>query len=82
MLDSPTLHFVKDEHWTHFDDLYVPNHAVSRIGEQFAPHIRSGRLAGEDLKSLEDGLALIAQTEAFQNYGIPPRRLFKAIVSR
>ena len=82
MLDSLTVHFMKDEHWTYFDDLYVPNHAVSHIWEQFVPLIRSGKLAGEDLKTLEEGLAKVAQTEAYQNYGIPSRRLFKAIVSR
>ena len=82
MLDSLSVHFVEDEHWTYFDDLYVPNHAVSHIWEQFVPHISSGKLAGEDLKTLQDGLALIAQTEAYQNYGIPSRRLFKAIISR
>lgn len=82
MLDSLTVHFVEDEHWTYFDDLYVPNHAVSHIWEQFVPHIRAGKLAGEDLKTLQEGLALIAQTEAYQNYGIPSRSLFKAIVSQ
>ena len=73
MLDSLTVHFVEDEHWTYFDDLYVPNHAVSHIWEQFVPHIHSGKLTGEDLKTLEEGLALIAQTEAYQNYGLPAR---------
>ena len=82
MLDSLTVHFVEDEHWTYFDDLYVPNHAVSHIWEQFVSHIRSGKLAGEDLNTLQNGLSLIAQTEAYQNYGIPSRRLFKAIISR
>lgn len=82
MLDSLTVHFVADEHWTYYDDLYFPNHAVSYIWEQFVPHIRSGKLTGEDLKTLEDGLALIAQTEAYQNYGIPSRSLFKVIISQ
>lgn len=30
-----------------------------------------GKLISKDLKTLEDGLALIEQTEACQNYGIP-----------
>jgi hypothetical protein len=71
MLDSLTVHFVEDEHWTYFDDLYFPNHAVSHIWEQFIPHIRSGKLAGEDLIVLQEGLAKIAQTETYQNYGVP-----------
>jgi len=80
MMDSLTVHFVEDEHWTYYDDLYFPNHAVSHIWEQFVPHIRSGKLAGKDLNALEDGLALIAQTEAYQNYGIPSRSLLNAII--
>ena len=80
MLDSLTVHFVNDEHWTYYDDLYIPNHAVSHIWEQFVPHIRSGKLAGEALKTLQEGLAMIAQTEAYQNYVIPSRRLFNAII--
>lgn len=80
MLDSLTVHFVEDEHWTYYDDLYFPNHTVSHIWEQFVPHIYSGKLAGEDLKALQEGLALIAQTEAYQNYGIPSRRLFKDLI--
>lgn len=39
MLDSLTVHFVEDEHWTYYDNLYFPNHAVSHILEQFVPHI-------------------------------------------
>lgn len=44
---------------------------MSHIWEQFVPYIRLGKLTGEDLKTLEDGLALIEQTEAYQNYCIP-----------
>ncbi len=71
MLDSLTRHFVADEHWTYYDDLYFPDQAVTHIWDQFVPHIRQGKLTGEDLKALEEGLALIEQTEAYQNYGIP-----------
>ena len=67
MLDSLTVHFVEDEHWTYFDDLYAPCHAVLHIWEQFVPHIRSGKLAGEDFVVLQEGLAKIEQTEAYQN---------------
>ena len=71
MLDSLAAHYIQDEHWIYYDDLYFPDQAVSFIWEQFVPHFRLGKLLGEDLKTLEDGLALIEQTEAYQNYGIP-----------
>lgn len=80
MLDSLTVHYIQDEHWTYYDDLYFPDQAVSFIWEQFVPHIRLGKLHGVDLKILEDGLALIEQTEAYQNYGIPSGIPFKNLI--
>lgn len=80
MLDSLTVHYIQDEHWTYYDDLYFPDQAVSHIWEQFVPHIHLGKLAGEDLKTLENGLALIEQTEAYQNYGIPSGIPFKDLI--
>lgn len=77
MLDSLTVHFIEEEHWTYYDDLYFPEQAVTHIWWQFVPHIRSGKLVGEDLKSLVDGLARIEQTEAYQNYGMPSQIPFK-----
>lgn len=71
MLDSLTEHFIADEHWCWFDDFYSPDYTVSRIWDEFIPHIRSGALAGEPLAELESGLKLIEQSEAYQKYGIP-----------
>lgn len=80
MLDSLTVHYIQDEHWTYYDDLYFPDQAVSYIWEQFVPHIRMGKLTEKDLKALEDDLALIEQTEAYQNYGIPSGIPFKNLI--
>ena len=55
MLESLTRHFIADEHWRWFDDLYSPDYTVSRIWVEFVPHIRSGALAGECLEELEAG---------------------------
>ena len=71
MLDSLTEHFIADEHWCWFDDFYSPDYTVSRIWDEFIPHMRSGALAGEPLAELESGLKRIEQTEAYKNYGIP-----------
>lgn len=80
MLDSLTVHYIQDEHWTYYDDLYFPDQAISHIWEQFLSYIRLGKLTGEDLKTLEEGLALIEQTEAYQNYGIPSGIPFKDFI--
>lgn len=71
LLDSLTAHFVADEHWRWFDDIYSPDYTVSRIWDAFVLHIRFGALAGEPLAELESGLKQIEQSEAYQNYGYP-----------
>lgn len=71
MLESLTRHFIADEHWCWFDDLYSPDYTVSRIWDEFVPHIRSGALAGECLEELEAGLSAIETSEAYQEYHMP-----------
>lgn len=71
MLESLTRHFIADEHWCWFDDLYSPDYTVSQIWDKFVPHIRSGALAGECLEELEAGLAEIEASEAYQDYHMP-----------
>jgi hypothetical protein len=65
LLDSLTVHFISDEHWCWFDNLYSPDYTVSHIREAFIPHIRSSAIAGEALAELEAGLRKIEQTEAY-----------------
>lgn len=83
MLDSLTVHYIQEEHWSYYDDIYFPDKAASHILEQFVPHIRLGKLmGGGELKTLEYGLALIEQTEAYQNYRIPSGIPFKNLVRK
>ena len=49
LLDSLCTHFISDEHWCWFDDFYSPDYTVSRIWDEFIPHMRSGAMAGEPL---------------------------------
>lgn len=69
--ESLTKHFIEDEHWHWFDDLYSPDYTVSRIWDRFVPYIRSGALAGECLEELEAGLVEIEASEAYQEYHMP-----------
>lgn len=63
MLDSLARHFIAEEHWNLFDDFYSPDYTVSSIWDKFIPYIRSGALAGENLKELEAGLTGIEASE-------------------
>lgn len=71
MLDSLARHFIAEEHWNWFDDFYSPDYTVSSIWDKFIPYIRSGALAGENLKELEAGLTEIEASEAYQEYHMP-----------
>ena len=71
MLESLTSHFIAEEHWCRFDDLYSPDYTVSQIWDKFVPHIRSGALAGECLEELKTGLAEIKASKAYQEYHVP-----------
>lgn len=71
MLDSLARHFIAEEHWNLFDDFYSPDYTVSSIWDKFIPYIRSGALAGENLKELEAGLTEIEASEAYQEYHMP-----------
>ena len=77
VLDSLSTHFIEDEHWNYFDDLYSPDYAVSHIWDEFIPYIRSGALAGDDLATLESGLLKIEGSEAYTEYGCPSMIPFK-----
>ena len=76
MLDSLARHFIAEEHWNWFDDFNSPDYTVSSIWDKFIPYIRSGALAGENLKELEAGLTEIEASEAYQEYHMPSMILF------
>lgn len=54
--------------WNYRSDF---SHTVSRIWDEFVPHIRSVALAGECLEELEAGLSAIEASEAYQEYHMP-----------
>ena len=80
VLDSLTAHFIADEHWCWFDDLYSPDYTLSTIWDRFAPYVRSGALKGEDLAELEAGLLKIEASEAYTEYGYPSMIPFRDLV--
>lgn len=71
MLESQTRHFIEDEHWCWFDDLYSLDYTVSHIWDKFIPYIRYGAMARECLEELKAGLAEIEASEAYQEYHMP-----------
>lgn len=67
LLKSMTKHFVEDEHYCYFDDLYSPEYNSQSIFEVFQMH----DLGTEATKILKEGHEEIIQSECYQEYGYP-----------
>lgn len=71
VLESLTFHFVKDEHYNYFDDMYSPDYVCQAMMEAIISSIKSGNFPNEELQRLKDGLEKLKHTEAFEDYGVP-----------
>ena len=67
LLKSMTVHFIKDEHWCFFDDMYSPEYSLQWIYQQIAKH----DLDDAAKKLLAEGHEEIKQCECYQEYGLP-----------
>ena len=71
ILDSLSNHFVKDEHFCYFDDMYSPNYICYDILKSIIAQIKIGKVPAEDVAYLDKGIAKIAAMEAYEDYGTP-----------
>lgn len=71
ILESLAYHFVEDEHYDYFDDLYSPDYVCQDMMEAVIGAIKSGDFPDEERKRLEEGLERLRRTEAYEDYGVP-----------
>lgn len=71
ILDSLSNHFVEDEHFCYFDDMYCPDYTCSDILKSIISEIKSGKVAIEDVAYLDAVMSKIAQMESYEDYGSP-----------
>ena len=71
MLESLTYHFVEDEHYNYFDDMYSPDYVCQNMMEKVINAIESGIFPDAELQRLKDGLEKLKYTEAYEDYGVP-----------
>ena len=67
LLKSMCEHFVEDEHWCYFDDMYSPEYTMQWIYEAIQKH----DIDEESLELLEEGRKEILQCECYKEYGYP-----------
>ena len=71
VLGSLTYHFVEDEHYDYFDDMYSPDYVCQDILEAIINAIKSGNFPAEKFYRLKDVLEKLKHTEAYEDYGVP-----------
>ena len=68
---SLTYHFVEDEHYNYFDDMYSPDYVCQDMMEAIIDAIKSGKFPAAELQRLKDGMEKLKHTEAYEDYGVP-----------
>ena len=76
MTKSMCRHFVEDEHYNYFDDMYSPEYAIDDLIDLFAGLDKAGKLPVETKEYLEKAWQEIKETECYQDYGLPRKGLF------
>ena len=71
VFESLTYHFVKDEHYNYFDDMYSPDYVFQDMIEAIISFIKNGNFPNVELQRLRDGLEKLKHTEAYEDYGAP-----------
>ena len=75
MTKSMCRHFVEDEHYNYFDDMYSPEYAIDDLIDLFAGLDKAGKLPVETKEYLEKAWQEIKETECYQDYGLPRKGL-------
>ena len=71
ILESLTRHFVEDEHYNYFDDMYSPDYVCQDMMEAIIDSIKDGNFLDGEMQRLKDELEKLKHTEAYEDYGMP-----------
>lgn len=71
ILESLSYHFVNDEHYCHFDDMYSPDFICDTMMTMIINRIEKGKVSGGELKLLSDAMSKIEKMEAYTDYCCP-----------
>lgn len=74
LLKSMCRHYVKDEHYTHYDDYYYPGDAANHLTRVFNRFLSEGKLPETVVEYLKAAWDEILEEESYTDYGVPSRR--------
>ena len=72
---SMCRHFINDEHYCYFDDLYSPEYAIDYLVDFFNQLANEGKLPDETKEYLKKAWQEIMETECHQSYGMLSKKL-------
>ena len=72
---SMCRHFISDEHYCYFDDLYSPEYAIDYLVDFFNELANDGKLPNETIEFLKKAWKEIMETECHQDYGMLSKKL-------
>ena len=72
---SMCRHFISDEHYCYFDDLYSPEYAIDYLVDFFNELANEGKLPDETKEFLKKAWQEIMETECHQSYGMLSKKL-------
>ncbi len=68
-------HFISDEHYCYFDDMYSPEYAIDNLIDFFNELEKEGKLPNEPKEYLKKAWLEIIETECHQDYGVLRKEL-------
>ena len=69
--ESLSYHFVADEHYCHFDDMYSPDYPCQYMMEAIISKIKDGAVSEEEQCKLAEGMERLKKMESYEQYGSP-----------
>lgn len=72
---SMCRHFISDEHYCYFDDMYSPEYAIDVLVDFFNELAKEGKLPEEVKEYLKKAWQEIMETECHQDYGMLSNKL-------
>lgn len=71
ILESLSSHFVMDEHYCYFDDMYSPDYTCKEMMDFIIYKVKEGVVPDAELKYFNDAIDKISKMEAYECYGSP-----------
>ena len=75
LIKSMCRHFICDEHYCYFDDMYSPEYAIDDLIDFFNGLAEEGKLPEETKEFLKKAWQEIMETECHQSYGMLSKKL-------